>query len=299
VPAKPTSGRSTVSDQKTAFLLRMGGAGRYRSHLIILGIISANKNAIRFSNDSAFSGVGSVETGKTSLSSPVSRTAAIHSSMSSPIPANFRRARCDRLNWRAAHPPRSFGILFVTDFSAANDCVMLFHGLPGNDAISAQGRSYSDCSSRQGMQSVELSVLSAVEHGRNTDIALATRIACAAMLASADLDAERSSLYIDLILISLSENVRREVLQAMNSLGFEYQSDFARHYVAQGKAEGKTEGKAEGRVEIVLKQLTLRFGPLTDSVQTRVRGAPDAHVDAVAERVLSAQTLEEALGPLS
>jgi hypothetical protein len=78
---------------------------------------------------------------------------------------------------------------------------------------------------RETEENVELSVLSAVEHGQSTDIALATRIACAAMLASADLDADRSSLYIDLILISLSENVRREVLQAMNSLGFEYQSD--------------------------------------------------------------------------
>jgi Domain of unknown function (DUF4351) len=52
-------------------------------------------------------------------------------------------------------------------------------------------------------------------------------------------------------------------------------------------------------MEIVLKQLTLRFGPLTDAVQTRVRVAPDAQLDAVAERVLSTQTLQEALGPLS
>lgn len=52
-------------------------------------------------------------------------------------------------------------------------------------------------------------------------------------------------------------------------------------------------------MEIVLKLLTLRFGPLAEAVQTRVRGAPDAQLDAVAERVLSAQTLEEALGPLS
>jgi hypothetical protein len=144
-------------------------------------------------------------------------------------------------------------------------------------------------------KNVELSVLSAIEHGQSTDIALAARIASAAILASADLDAERSRLYLDLILISLSENVHREVLQAMNSLGYEYQSDFARHYVAQGRAEGK----AEGRMEIVLKQLMLRFGPLAEAVQTRVRGAPEAQLDAVAERVLTAQTLEEALGPLS
>ena len=78
----------------------------------------------------------------------------------------------------------------------------------------------------------------------------------------------------------------------MNSLGYEYQSDFARRYVAQGRMEGKV----EGRVEIVLKQLALRFGPLSEAAQACVRDAPDAQLDAVAERVLTAGTLEEALG---
>ena len=81
----------------------------------------------------------------------------------------------------------------------------------------------------------------------------------------------------------------------MNSLGYEYQSDFARRYYGQGKAEGN----AEGRVELILKQLSLRFGPLTDVVRTRVSGAQDSQLDAVAEGVLTAQTLEEALGALS
>jgi hypothetical protein len=69
------------------------------------------------------------------------------------------------------------------------------------------------------------------------------------------------------------------------------QSDFARRYVAQGKAEG--------RVELILELLALRFGLLDDAVQTHVRRAQDAQLDAVAERVLTAQTLDEALGPLS
>ena len=88
----------------------------------------------------------------------------------------------------------------------------------------------------------------------------------------------------------------------MNSLGYEYQSDFARRYVAQGRAEGraegKAEGKAEGRVEIILRLLTLRFGSLTEAVQARVRSADDAQVDLMAEQMLSAQTLEDALCPL-
>jgi hypothetical protein len=148
-------------------------------------------------------------------------------------------------------------------------------------------------------ENVELAVLSAIEHGQSADIPLAARIASAAIAAiaaSADIDAERSRLYLDLILISLSQNVPEAFEATMkNSLGYEYQSDFARHYVAKGMAEGK----AEGRVELILKQLALRFGLLTEAIQTRVRSAQDAQLDAVAERVLTAQTLEEALRPLS
>ena len=156
---------------------------------------------------------------------------------------------------------------------------------------------------------LELAVLSAIEHGQNVDIQLAKRIASAAIAASAAIDDERSRLYIDGILISLAENAPKAVEVTMvvkNALGFEYQSDFARHYVAQGLAEGRAEGRTEGRVEgrtegrveIILKLLALRFGPLSEVVQTRVRGAAEAQIDAVLERVLPAQTLEEALGPM-
>jgi hypothetical protein len=147
-------------------------------------------------------------------------------------------------------------------------------------------------------ENVELAVLSAIEHGQSSDIPLVARIASAAILASADIDAERSRLYLDLILISLLANAPEAVEATMNSLGYEYQSDFARRYFGQGKAEGRMEGRIEGRVEITLKLLALRFGPLPDATQTRVRSAQDAQVDAIAERLLTVQTLEEALGSL-
>jgi hypothetical protein len=145
---------------------------------------------------------------------------------------------------------------------------------------------------RDAQENVELAVLSAIEHGQSSDIPLVAWIASAAILASADIDAERSRLYLDAILISLLANAPEAVEATMNSLGFEYQSDFARRYFGQGKAEGRI----EGRVEITLKLLALRFGPLPDATQTRVRSAQDAQVDAIAERLLTAQTLEEALG---
>jgi hypothetical protein len=151
-------------------------------------------------------------------------------------------------------------------------------------------------------ENVELAVLSAIEHGQSPDIPLAARIASAAILASADIDVERSRLYLDLILISLAQNAPEAFEATMNSLGYEYQSDFARRYYGQGKAEGQMEGwakgKAEGRIEIILKLLALRFGPLTEAAQARVRGAQDAQLDAVAERMLTAKTLEEAVSQL-
>jgi hypothetical protein len=147
-------------------------------------------------------------------------------------------------------------------------------------------------------ENVELAVLSAIEHGRSPDIPLVERIAYAAILASADIDAERSRLYLDLIQISLAQNAPEAFEATMNSLGYEYQGDFARRYYGQGKAECKAEGKAEGRIELILKLLTLRFGPLTEATQARVRGAQDAQLDAVAERMLTAKTLEETVSQL-
>ena len=144
---------------------------------------------------------------------------------------------------------------------------------------------------QEAKKNVELAVLSAVAHGRSVDIPQAARIASAAIVASADIDAERSRLYLDLILITLLESAPEAIEATMNSLGFEYQSDFARRYVAQGKAEG--------RVEMILKLLFLRFGPLTEAVQDHVRRARDAQIDAVAERMLTAQTLDEVLSPLA
>ena len=89
----------------------------------------------------------------------------------------------------------------------------------------------------------------------------------------------------------------------MDPAKYEYQSEFARRYVAQGRAEGKAEGKAEGRVEgkaegraeLVVRLLTLRFGPLGADARARISAASIEDLDAIGERLLTAQTLQEAL----
>jgi hypothetical protein len=55
------------------------------------------------------------------------------------------------------------------------------------------------------------------------------------------------------------------------------------------------QGEAKGMVKIVLKQLGRRFGPLSADAQRRVQGASPEELDVMADRVLTAETLEEVL----
>ena len=141
----------------------------------------------------------------------------------------------------------------------------------------------------------EMAVLSAMAHGRDTDSDKALRISIAAIAASAGLDADRSILYFDLVQASMSEAARK-ALQSMDPAKYEYQSEFARRYVAQGEAKGKAEGKAEGKVELLLKLLALRFGSISPAAEARLQAASTAELDTFAERVLTAKSVEEVLG---
>src|SRR5436309_5216412 len=78
----------------------------------------------------------------------------------------------------------------------------------------------------------ELGVLSALAHGETEQGAT---IAATVLPAIRGLDDDRARLYYDLVYNSLNEAARR-ALEAMMK-GYEYQSDFAKKYVAQGRTE--------------------------------------------------------------
>ena len=59
-------------------------------------------------------------------------------------------------------------------------------------------------------------------------------IAAAVLPAIRELDDDRAKLYYDLVYNSLNEAARREMEMIK---GYEYQSDFAKRYVAQGRSE--------------------------------------------------------------
>jgi|SRR5579872_1382345 len=139
-------------------------------------------------------------------------------------------------------------------------------------------------------QDPELAVLSAVAHGRDADTEKAVQIALAAEVALLNLDAERSTLYRDILSEALSEAARR-ALQSMNPAKYEYRSEFAKRYYGQGLEKGL----AEGRAEVILKLLTLRFGELPEGARAAVKAAPVEELDRMSERLLTAGSLEEAL----
>jgi hypothetical protein len=148
---------------------------------------------------------------------------------------------------------------------------------------------------KQAYEDPELAVLSAMAHGRDATIDTSVRIAAAAQRAVKGLDGDRSKLYYDLIMNSLSEAARR-ALQTMDMTTYKYQSEFARRYHSQGIAEGRSQGERAGRAALVLRLLDTRFGPLQPEVQDRVAAAPICELEAIAERLLTAPTLQEALG---
>ena len=101
-------------------------------------------------------------------------------------------------------------------------------------------------------------------------------------------------LYCDLVLNALPETARR-ALQQMNTSKYEYQSEFARRYFAQGKAEGTAEGQTQGQIALILKLLAARYGKVSQSAEAHVRGASSTELDRIAESLLTASTLEQAL----
>ena len=77
--------------------------------------------------------------------------------------------------------------------------------------------------------------------------------------------------------------------------GYEYQSDFAKKYVAEGRKEGRDEGRKEGQRDVLLRQLRRRFGELPEATIALVEAAEPAQLEQWADRILVAATLAEVL----
>jgi len=91
----------------------------------------------------------------------------------------------------------------------------------------------------------ELGVLSVLAHGETEQRAT---IASTVLPAIRGLDDDRAKLYHDLVYNSLNDAARRSLEVMMK--GYEYQSDFAKKYVAEGRTEGRTEEAARALLTV-------------------------------------------------
>lgn len=61
----------------------------------------------------------------------------------------------------------------------------------------------------------------------------------------------------------------------------------------KGEQRGLQKGRQEGLAELLLLQLTSRFGPQADALSERVRTASTAQLEQWAKSILDARTLDE------
>jgi hypothetical protein len=108
----------------------------------------------------------------------------------------------------------------------------------------------------------ELGVLSAMAHG---DSEQASTIGAAVLPAIRGLDDERARLYYDLVYNSMNDAARR-ALEAMMK-GYEYQSDFAKKYVAQGRTQEAARN--------LLTVFRARGIPVPDDIRERILAQQD------------------------
>ncbi|MGN2635947.1 hypothetical protein ACTD5D_07080 [Nocardia takedensis] len=73
---------------------------------------------------------------------------------------------------------------------------------------------------------------------------------------------------------------------------YEYQSDFARMYYAEGRDEGRNEGRVEGETGLVIAVLEKRGIPISDDARARITACTDH--DQLTDWVLRAVTAETA-----
>ena len=129
----------------------------------------------------------------------------------------------------------------------------------------------------------ELAALAARCHGNEP---VGAEVARAALVATAGLDDPRAKIYNDLILTTLGAVARRALEDLMADGRYEYQSDFARKYIAEGEAAGE----ARGRAEALFAVCTARGLKLSRAQRARVRECTDtATLDRWIRRAVGAE----------
>jgi hypothetical protein len=161
----------------------------------------------------------------------------------------------------------------------------------------------------QAQRDLELAVLSALAHRDHPQF---QRIFLTLATALDQAKHERAGLYTDMVLASCPPAVQQCLEELMTTQTYEYQSNFARRYYAQGEARGRTKGRtegeakgrtegeakgrAEGEARAVLAILRARGIPVPDDIRTRITTCTDLdQLDTWVRRAATATTIHDLL----
>jgi hypothetical protein len=141
---------------------------------------------------------------------------------------------------------------------------------------------------REAAQAPELALLSAMAHGAAPNGHHVLRAMHSAIDA---IDDDRAALYADIALSVLPEVARKKLEEMMALSGtWEYKSDFARKYFAQGKAEGEAEGEAKA----IFAVLSARGIPVPADARERIENCTDLEqLDVWVRRAATVDSIKE------
>jgi hypothetical protein len=97
------------------------------------------------------------------------------------------------------------------------------------------------------------------------------------------------------LLTQLLEAAGKDAEEEIVNVADQLREEGRRKGLAEGVAKGVVEGVAKGQRKVLLRLLRARFGALPEPVMARIRAADEAQLDAWADRVLTAPTLEAVL----
>ncbi|WP_246180626.1 hypothetical protein [Nocardia ninae] len=132
----------------------------------------------------------------------------------------------------------------------------------------------------------ERAVLSAIAHAEGPQ---AREVLSALLAGLVKTEDERAKMYYDIVHKALSESAQHHLEELMTT-GYEYQSDFARKYVDEGRAEGR----ASEAARMVLTVLDARGISVSDEIRARVLRCADVdQLETWVRRAVLVDTADE------
>ena len=132
----------------------------------------------------------------------------------------------------------------------------------------------------------ELAVMAATAHGDG----LGGRATLeAALSALAHVDDEHGMVYYDLILAALSDAAQQELQDMARSGNYEFASDFAKKYLAEGEVKGEVKGRAESLIQV----LTRRGFAVDEPLRQRIGQATVEQLETWLDKAVTANAIAD------